>query len=307
MMSKTKRIFYWGVLLFIVLLLGAGYYFSSEIVQFKKRTLDEDKTNLKIQSVADFGLPEPESIRFQNGDIRLKGWFFKHPKPKSCGIILLHGQTGSRWGALKYSPYFWKKGCHVFAFDARHHGESDGEYGTYGYYEKQDLERAHETFSEISGVPEEKIGILGESYGAATAIQYSSGRKDIAFVIADSCFSDLETIVRTRAIALYGKPILVLVPIALAFAELRANFDSRDVSPKQAARNIQVPFLLVHSKADTYTPYQHSEHIYSETRFAKRMLVLTEDGAGHGGSITTNRAGYEKSLNQFFLTFLTEI
>lgn len=294
-----KKILSTFIIVFTFFLLGAGYYFSSSIVSFPVTTLEEDKTKLKINSISEFGLPEPESIRFQNGNLRLRGWYFKNPKKKKCGVVLLHGHTRTRFGVLKYAPLFWKRGCSLFLYDARHHGESGGEYGTYGFYEKIDLERAIEFFSEISTVPEEQIGIFGASFGAATALQYAEGRNDFAFVIADSPFMDMRSIVEKRAVDLYSPVVLFLSPIALSLAELRADFLVDEVSPKKAAKFISLPVLLIHSKTDEITPVSHSEEIFQNLKSNRKQLVETDWGANHCKSIDVRPSEYESIVNSF--------
>ncbi|TGL39717.1 alpha/beta hydrolase [Leptospira perdikensis] len=294
-----KKILSISVIFLTFFLLGAGYFFSSSIVSFPITSLEEDKAKLKILSIADFGLPTPESVRFQNGSLRLRGWYFKNPKKKKCGVVLLHGHTRTRYGILKYAPLFWKRGCSLFAYDARHHGESAGEYGTYGFYEKHDLERAIEFFSEISTVPEEQIGIFGASFGAATALQYAEGRNDYAFVIADSPFMDMRSIVEKRAADLYSPLVLFLSPIALSIAELRADFLVDEVSPKRAAKFISQPVLLIHSKFDEITPSFHSEEIFQNLRSNHKQLFVTDWGASHCKSIDLRYEEYESIVNTF--------
>nr|WP_244247313.1 alpha/beta fold hydrolase [Leptospira montravelensis] len=294
-----KKIFSILIITLTFFLLGAGYYFSSSIISFPISDLQEDKTKLKINSFADFGLPEPESVRFQNGSLRLRGWYFKNPKKKKCGVVLLHGHGRTRYGVLKYTPLFWKRGCSLFTYDARHHGESAGEYGTYGFYEKQDLERAIEFFSEISTVPEEDIGIFGASFGAATALQYAEGRSDFAFVIADSPYMDMRSIVEKRAVDLYSPLVLFLSPIALSVAELRADFLVDEVSPKKAAKSISVPVLIIHSKEDEITPVSHSEEIFQNLKSSRKQLFISDWGARHCKSIDTRYNEYESIVNLF--------
>lgn len=294
-----KKILSLFIIILTFFLLGAGYFFSSSIVSFPITTLEEDKTKLNINSVVDFGLPEPESIRFQNGILRLRGWYFKNPKRKKCGVVLLHGHKRTRYGVLKYAPLFWKQGCSLFMYDARHHGESAGEYGTYGFYEKSDLERAIEFFSEISTVPEEKIGIFGASFGAATALQYAEGRNDFAFVIADSPYMDMRSIVEKRAVDLYSPLILFLSPIALSIAEIRADFLVDEVSPKKAAKYIFQPVLLIHSNSDEITPVSHSEEIFQNLKSNRKQLFITDWGASHCKSIDTRYKEYESIVNSF--------
>ncbi|BDA77950.1 exported protein [Leptospira kobayashii] len=298
-MHLTKRALGLTTIIFVILLLSAGYYFSTEMVAFQVRTIDEDHEKSRIKDFKQIGLSEPETLRFQNGTISIQSWFFKNPKKKKCGVILLHGHSGTRWGILKYAPLFWKRGCSLFVYDARHHGESSGEFGTFGYYEKFDLDKGIEYFSEVSGIPEEKIGALGESYGAATVLQLANIRKDVAFIIAESSYKDMRTIIQKRAIELYGYPILIVSSVAFQIAELRANFSVEETSPLKAASHISAPVLLIHSKADELTPYEHSVEIFEAIPGKKKKLFITEWGAPHAKSINTNYKEVENSVDAF--------
>ena len=86
-------------------------------------------------------------------------------------MVLLHGIGTNRYLMSKSAPLFWERGCDLLMFDARYHGESTGAYGTYGYYEKLHSSKAIDWFSQQVGLPPERIGLLGKSYGAATALE----------------------------------------------------------------------------------------------------------------------------------------
>ncbi|NCN08901.1 MAG: prolyl oligopeptidase family serine peptidase [Leptospira sp.] len=306
MTSRFKKFLLIDIL--VILLIGSyffvSYFFSTKIIEFKTRSLAEDKLDLKIESFATKGLPEPEDFSFQNGPITLKAWYFKNPKPKNCGVLLLHGFTRTRWSMLKYTPLFWKRGCDLFAFDHRKHGESDGQYGTFGFYEKFDLENGIDSFSDISKIPEDRIGVLGESYGASTAIQTMGLGKKIAFIIADSPYSDMDSIIIKKGVDLYGPAVQIFAPLALLIAGNRADFDVEDVSPAKYAKTLAVPILLVHSKTDAYTPYQHSEKIYEEIQIPEKKIALTDWDAAHAKSIDKNFDKYEAIVNEFLKEFV---
>ncbi|WCL48566.1 alpha/beta hydrolase [Leptospira sp. GIMC2001] len=289
--------------IFSLLYLGISYFFSSEIVAFKVRAMDEDRNKQTANTLAGFSLPEPEEHSFQNGPIKLKAWYFKNPKGKKCGTILLHGFTGTRWGVMKYAPIFWKRGCSIFAFDHRHHGESSGEFGTFGFYEKFDLENAFDYFSEISGIPEERIGVLGESYGAVTSLLMAGLGKKVAFVIADSPFSNLKTIIAKKGVDIYGSFVLAFVPTAFLLAENRADFKADEVDAVSCAKNIKVPVLIIHSRSDDYTPHEHSEQIFDAIPGNKKMIALTGWGSAHAKSINDDFNSYESIVVEFLENF----
>lgn len=290
------------ILSIIGLYIGISYYFAGEMIKFKKRTMSEEKAQLKITSVGDFGLPQPLEKSFQNGDVSLQSWYFENKNGGGCGVVLLHGISATRWRALKYAPIFWEKGCHIFTFDHRKHGDSSGKYVTYGFHEKYDLKAGVEFFQSLSGLSKKQIGILGESFGAATALQYAGLGEQVAFIIAESSYKDLDTIVGKRAEILYGRFVGIFIPLAYLIADWRADMKIEEVSPIRSAESILIPTLLIHSATDTYTEPYHSEEIYQALKTSRKKLAITDWGSKHGLSINDD---YEK-FRAIVLDFLKE-
>jgi fermentation-respiration switch protein FrsA (DUF1100 family) len=77
-----------------------------------------------------------------------------------------------------------------------------------------------------------------------------------------------------------------------------------DVSPYLYAKSIQVPILFIHSKADKYTPYQHSEEIYSQVPGNNKMLVITDWNSNHGRSVNDNFPKFEGIVGNFLRKFV---
>jgi len=108
------------------------------------------------------------SIRAIDGAV-LEAWFVEpSAKPSGRCVAVLHGIADSRSGAAGFAPMFLAEGYAVLLPDSRGHGQSGGEFVTYGLLEKRDvLEWAHwmrsEGCAEIYG--------LGESLGASILIQ----------------------------------------------------------------------------------------------------------------------------------------
>lgn len=298
---KLKKIFLYAILPLLILYLGGSYYFAGEIIDFKKRTLEEDRNKLQVEGFSHFQLPNPQSLELKNKEgLKLAMWIFPHPSRKNCTVLLLHGYTSTRWGMLKYAPIFWKKGCNIITYDHRKHGESEGVYGTFGYYEKFDLLDVLEYIENELSIQPNQIGILGESMGAAIGIQaLSLTNKNYAFLIAESPFLDLDTIVGKKAVDIYGVWVKPFIPMAYAIAEWRANFKVTEVSPKESISKIQIPILLIHSKQDDYTPYTHSVLLYESLDSPKKKLALTDWGAKHAKSIDDDYLKFEKIVLDF--------
>lgn len=306
---KHRRL--WIALIVLAVLLAAvyltaGWYFSSLIIASDTETLAEAAAEAVAdgETPADFGLPEPEEITVQSGDITLSGWYFDNPADAGCGLMFLHGFHGTRYHALNWAPMFWERGCDILAYDHRGHGDSTPTFHTYGYYEKEDAVAALDWFTTRSGLERSQIGVFGVSYGAATALQMAPMTPEIAFVAADSAYSELEEIIDFQGREQFPTLAPLVLPAALRIAELRANFDVDAVAPERSVTDVTVPVLLIHSLTDEYTLSTHSEDIYANSDKSRTVLHLTDWGSPHARDVTTDPAAYEQLVDDFLEQFV---
>jgi pimeloyl-ACP methyl ester carboxylesterase len=301
-----SRKWLWLILVF-VLLLGAAYavvswFFADIMIAAPAPTLAAEHAT--HGDPAGFGLPEPENVTIQSGDIALSGWYFDNPRDGRCGVMFMHGFTGSRYQALYWSPLFWEHGCDILAYDHRGHGDSTPAFYTYGFFEKDDALAALKWFEQRSGLDESQIGVAGVSFGAGTALQLAPMIPDAPFVLADSSYSSLADIVSARGEARVGKTLArMIVPGVLLAARLRAGFDPTAVSPESAIAEAQMPILLIHSRTDGFTPAAHSEAIYANSDQSRTVLHINDWGSEHAADISTDFAGYRQLFNAFMAQY----
>ena len=80
-------------------------------------------------------------------------------------------------------------GITVFTFDFTGSGNSDGSMASLGYYEKQDIGTVVKYLWEHGRVS--SIGLWGRSMGAVASLLYAATDPTIAYVVADSPYSNL--------------------------------------------------------------------------------------------------------------------
>jgi uncharacterized protein len=288
--------------LLIIGYLGASYYFSDIMINRETQTLVEGEAQMR-RILGEINLPPPETVSIPAGEVTLAGYFYENELDGRCAVMLLHGYTGTRYGSLQYAPLFWERGCHLLAYDARGHGDSTPAYHTFGYYEKQDAKTAFDWLLGYSGLLPEQIGLIGVSYGAATALQAGPLLPEAAFIIADSAYQDMASIVGFQAEQQFGNGLRLLLPGAFLFAQLRADFSLSAVSPQTAVSQTTMPILLIHAKEDSFTLPSHSETIYSRSHPATTELHITDWGARHGMSIIEDKAAYAALVENFLQQF----
>jgi len=274
---------------------------------FSEKLIAQQFTSLGDAEFRSFGLPEPERPTIPGDDVELAAWFFENPREERCAVVMLHGFGGSRAEVLAPSPIFWRRGCDLLLYDARGHGDSSRALLSFGAHEREDLLRAIEWLTAKTGLPRARVGLIGWSYGAATAIQAASeAGGDVAFVIADSSFSSLGDIARAQAEKQYGSWAKIFVPGALFVSSLRGGFDARDPAPVSVVGEVRSPVLLMHSRQDGFTPVEHSERIYAESDRARTRLVIPDWPATHAHSYTENPVGYTALVDSFLGEFAPE-
>jgi pimeloyl-ACP methyl ester carboxylesterase len=282
-----------------IIYIGGSLYFANVLINRDTQTLADSQQRMEELNYHAADLPEPEAVMIEGDKVMLAGFFYDNPADGRCAVLMLHGYTSTRYGVLQYADPFWQRGCDLLAYDARGHGESSQAYHTYGYHEKFDGQAAYQWLLSKTGLPARDVGIMGVSYGAATSLQMAPFLGEAAFVVADSAYQDLRTIVTHQAAEQFGEWTRPFVPGAFLIAQLRADFTADEVSPRAAVTGANLPILLIHARADTFTPPSHSETIYASSNPATTELHLTEYGTAHARSILDDYEAYEALVDAF--------
>ena len=221
-------------------------------------------------------------------------------------VIVLHGVKGNRTSVVRYAITLCNANFNVLLFDWRAHGESDGKYVTYGYYERQDVEAAMDFLKNESGLNCHLIGLAGLSMGAAVALQVAAIDKQIRAVWADSPFASLIRVGTALGRRWTGFPESMVLPFARAtfkIAAYRAKFDPESVNPLNIAKEIICPVALVHGTEDKTIPYDHSQAIYDLLGSQQKELWIIE-GAEHTNCIRRGGNYQERMVDFFNAAFL---
>lgn len=304
-----------GIILIIALAyISIAWYFSNQIIVFQSVPIAESVANSPNESAdpdyrdlarftPPFDVPNIETDSVVVNDVTLVYDFYENETFADCAIVFVHGLSGSRESVSLYAPMFYELGCNVLAYDARAHNDSSDAYLTFGYYEREEVAAMVDIVAERSSIPTEQVGVVGISYGAASALQMLAVRSDVAFIVSDSAFSDMRTIVSQQAKNIFGDAINIITPAALGLAEVRANFDLETTSSLEAIRANTVPVLLLHSEDDSYTLPSHAQAIYAAANPEITRLVYQDYGSVHAESIVDNPEGVRADVYQFLADY----
>jgi uncharacterized protein len=298
-MKSFNRIIVSLLIVIVVVFAAATWYFSGQIVAFAPRADDQIIAEKKFNDLAAFGV-KPEEVTFPTREfsdkkegetLTLKGWFIPGAAKDAPVFIVLHGKGDNRIGVIKYEGMLARAGYAVLAYDQRHHGASEGKYATYGYYEGYDVSAAIDYLEGRGDCNTGRLGLMGESYGAAAAIMATARDPRIRLLIEDSAYPDMATIIADYGKALYGLPRFPLVDSALFVAGLRAHFNPKDVSPIGAIGSVTVPTLIMHCTEDANIRPEYSERIFAACGASVKEL--------HYFSGCTHTRGYEEHTEQY--------
>lgn len=290
---KKKALY---IFLALLILIGIGGYVISvhvapyAIIQPQKINLSITPESLNLQS-------ETLSIKVEDS-IKLKGYWIESNTIETKGImILIHGIGGCKEHFLGLAGNLANNGIASIVFDGRAHGESGGEYCTYGYYEKQDVSKIVDLIKQKN--PILPIGIWGNSLGGAIAIQALEHDKRIEFGIIESTFTELDQIVYDYQKKMCkGIGVRFITDAALQEAGKIANFNPDEVKPIRSVANIQQPIFIAHGNHDENINYTYGKQLYDNTASKEKEFILVE-GAGHFDVFAKGGKNYENKLMSF--------
>jgi pimeloyl-ACP methyl ester carboxylesterase len=192
-------------------------------------------------------------------------------------VFVLHGIRDAKQSLLGWTRMLAASGYRAVSVDLRGHGRSTGDILSYGIQESRDLVQVLDAMHEEQLVAG-PVGVMGHSYGAATAIQWAARDPRVCAVIAVAPFASLREVVRGYARIPLPESF---VRRALARAAARGGFDPDEASPVTAITRTRAAVLLVHGRTDMQVPAWHSERICAARPDGTELLLV--DGAGHNG------------------------
>lgn len=297
-----------------LVVLGAGYVGGAAVVY---DALSRVPAGCPVQATpASFAVPgvdtKPylmsryEQTRFPSRDprITISGWYVRGRLGASGpAVVLVHGLGDCRRSPLVLLPagMLHRHGFSVLLLDLRDHGDSTVEDGRYagGTDEYLDVLGAWD-WLRGRGHPAERIGLFGESLGAATAMIAAGEEPRVAATWEDSGYAAIdEAIVDELARTRYPT---FLAPAAVLVAWLIGGDDLASRSPLIAAGRMQDrPLFVTHGDGDTRLSVRYAHKLAEEVRRAGgRVELWIVNGAEHLEAMTVRAAEYERRLVDFF-------
>lgn len=250
-------------------LLLAGCYVEEQFIFFPSAEISRTPRN--------YGLAfEDVYVKTEDG-VTLNGWFVPHPGA-STTLLWFHGNGGNighRSEHLKLLHDNLKS--HIFIFDYRGYGRSDGRPSEEGTYKDGIAALAH--LRSRKEVQSKQIVFFGQSLGAAVATEIAVRESCLALIL-EAPFTSIRDMARIA---------LPFLPIGLF---LRTKYDNLDKIKK-----VQAPILVLHGDRDEIVPFAQGQQIFAAAPQPKRFYAIR--GSAHNDTYSVGGEAYFLALKEF--------
>lgn len=276
-----------------------GHKLCKLVIYPRKKTYEDGLNNqiskLNLNSFYD-NLEKEDILIDSEYGYKLNGIFIPNGNSKKC-IILCHGITANINYSVKYIKPFYNHGFSIFMYDHRNHGLSGGTYTSMGYFEKNDLKTCADYIVNRLG-EDITLGVLGESMGAATVIQYCAIDDRVSFCVEDCGYSDVSKLFEHRLKEDYHIKFPLLIKIANLIMRIKYGWNFKAASPIEYIKDLSLPILFIHGENDDYVPTYMVHELYAlKNKGIKDIYIATN--AVHADALMSDEAKYIKVIDDF--------
>lgn len=242
-----------------------------------------------------------EPIIVQNDRSRIAGWIVDGARGGGIAL-LLHGIRDDRTFMLSRALFLNRLGFTVVLIDLPAHGESEGETISFGHYEGGGVAAVVAYLK--ARYSHERIGVIGESLGAASIV-LSGCANEIHAIVLESMYTTIERAIACRLRNKFGALGLLLFPLLLAMLRLRVKVHPSQLRPASKMSSIQVPMMIVGGEEDHLSTPEENQELFSHANEPKELWLVK--GAGHTNYHHFCPQTYEAKVGNFLLQHLRAI
>ncbi len=233
--------------------------------------------------------------------LKLKGILVYAPESSKKTVLAIHGYKNC--GINEYSSYvrmYHEMGFNVLVPDDRGHGESDGKYITFAWWDRRDC---------ISWVKyiigkfgkDSSVLLHGISMGSATVMN-ASGEKDlpeqVKAIVSDCGYNRAWNQFAHVLKRNFHLPEFPIMHVANIINKILCKYDFRENAPVEQVKKAKVPFLFIHGGDDDFVPTEMVYDVYNACASEMKELHIFP-GAAHAESYYVCHDDYVKVLKEF--------
>jgi alpha/beta superfamily hydrolase len=227
--------------------------------------------------------------------VNLKGWLIPSKEQNRQIVIFAHGYSENRASAniaLHMANVLHQRGIASLMFDFRGAGESEGTMTSLGYFEQNDLLGA---IDYVKRLGYERIGLVGFSMGAATALSVAPEVPEVQAVVADSAFTDLNHYLESNLPKLHPiADIGFLSKLAMRETSLLTGIRPDLVQPIATIQSLRDRgVFLIHAQGDEIIPASESRKL-AEASASMNTILWISPANKHVGT-------YKKETDEYLV------
>lgn len=230
---------------------------------------------------------------------KLSAFYLPANEPSDKYVLCSHGYRSRGKGEFRFiSKFYHDNGFNLFLVDHIASGDSEGSRISFGYYESRDLRKWIDFMLDEFG-KDIKISLQGISMGSASVIMLCGQNylpDNVKFAVADCSFTSVrnqfESVLKN-----YHVPLMPLVNSVNLISKAKSGISIDEISPIDAVKDIKIPMLFAHGKADGFIPIEMVYELYEACPAPKDLLISEE--ANHGASYRKSTEEYEKKVLEF--------
>ena len=230
-----------------------------------------------IGTPASLGLAYEDAWFAAEDGVRLHGWFVPAPDATAT-LLFFHGNAGNISYWLETIRLLRRRlGIHIFLFDYRGYGRSDGRPSEEGLY--RDARAALAYLRRHPLVRPDRTVFFGSSLGSAVAVELAT-QEPPAGLVLESPFTSVRAM---------GKATFPFLPVSLLVGN---QFDSLS-----RITRIHVPLLVLHGDRDEVIPLTQGRALFEAANEPKTFFAVA--GASHNDISVVGGAAYLDAWARF--------
>jgi len=240
-----------------------------------------------------------EDVQIRSFDgLTLRGKWVPAEHPRAT-ILLFHGyHTHYLHDFAGIFSLYHSLGLNLLLVRQRAHGESGGNYITFGVHERRDVQSWVQYHNRTHGMDNVFLG--GMSMGASTVL-FAAGEDlppNVRGITADCGFSSPAEILSHVIRKDFHLPPRLVLPLMEVWARALGGFSFYECSSRDSLARTQIPVLFIHGTADTFVPCSMSQSGYACCAGEREIHLIR--GAGHGRGYLYEPERLTKALTDFF-------
>jgi pimeloyl-ACP methyl ester carboxylesterase len=252
----------------IVVLLVGSYRMARTLLQPVRKPLETRPADVGL-ALDDIWIPGPRG--------KLAAWYL--PATNGCTLICCHGINDNRGQWLRQVARLHReRGYGALLFDFAGHGQSEGDEVTYGIREVHDVAAVLAYLRGRGDVDMARLGIIGYSLGAITAVLAAAQQPDLRAVVIESGFSDVERDIGVLFHRFTGFPAFPLAPLVVFWGQRIAHVGLSHVRPALVIGQIapRAVFIISDLKDGIADEPRDGEELYAHAGEPRRLWQVSD-------------------------------